>query len=113
MLIRNNIISNPSMILKNKELHNSKSYSSTGANIVDTVQRIITTEMVEICGRASVSESNIGRLNQKIDIVNDNLLEVNNGYLSLARNLAETLKKNNEFLMAEIENKVNNIVNKD
>jgi hypothetical protein len=101
---------NPTMRVKNKDLHNIINHNtslttSTGLNIADTVKRILTAEIIEMNGRTSVSENNIGRLNQKIDIVNDNLLEVKNRYMSMVSNLTETLNINNELLMIEIENR--------
>ena len=110
LLTGENIIQSKFQILKNKNLTREPQLvatnMATNLNLANQVHSIINSELTEISGRASQSEDNIGRLNHKIDIVNENLIMVNSGYIDMAKGLAAMLKANNDLLLQDVEKKV-------
>lgn len=95
ILLGNGVIKNKHEILKNKKLHSTKPTNSllNSNSMNNTVKRMIREEMIEVAGRVGISESNILKLNSKMDMMNENMIAVNNEYGTLAEAFAGTLSQ--------------------
>ena len=99
ILTGEHVINNRHQILKNKELH----------NLVDNIgfqETIISKATKSTLIEDPIINENIETLKSQIELVNENVFAVNEGYMELAGTLQNAIEENNTRLLATIQSKL-------